>query len=329
MGSEARKRSRERLKEQREKEKRAAQRNKTLLVVGVAAAVVVLIVGVGYAVLTADRRDSGYEGALAPQVLQEDGSVVMAREGAEAPVVEVYADYQCPACRQFELLNGDTLKRTAAEGEAIVHLRPISIFAQQPEPISGNSLRAGAAARAAADAGVFVEYNDLLFENQPAEGEAGFSVDQLKEWFREAGGSEEQAADFDARVEEEAGVVDEFTQEYLPALTETANEEIGEDTLGTMVLSDLISWGADHGHDPSFLEGTYTGQIIDATGTIYTRYSGDNTFRGTPSVYINGELLSNDTAMTVRGLTQAIAEADAGEVQTEPMGDGGGAEPSQ
>ncbi|WP_304454290.1 thioredoxin domain-containing protein [Nocardiopsis sp. YSL2] len=329
MGSEARRLSRERLKEQRAKEKRAAQRNKTLLVVGGAIAVVVLIVGVGYAVLTADRRDSGFDGALAPQVLQEDGSVVMAQEGAEAPVVEVYADFQCPACRQFELLNGDTLKRSAAEGEAIVHLRPVSIFAQQPAPISTNSLRGGAAARAAADAGVFVQYNDLLFEHQPAEGQEGFSVPELQEWFLEAGGTEEEAEAFDARVEEEAGVVDQFTQDYLPALTESAIEEIGEDTLGTMVLTDLISWGADHGHDPSFLEGTYTGEIIDATGTIYTRYSGDNTFRGTPAVYINGELLSNDTAMTVRGLSQAIAEADAGEVQTEPMGDGGEAESSQ
>ncbi|KOX07226.1 thioredoxin domain-containing protein [Nocardiopsis sp. NRRL B-16309] len=329
MGSEARKRSRERLKEQRAKEKRAAQRKKTLLVVGVAAIVVVLIVGVGYAVLTADRRDSGFEGALPPQVLQEDGSVVLAEEGVEAPVVEVYADYQCPACRQFELLNGDTLKESAAEGEAIVHYRPVSIFAQQPAPISSNSLRAGAAARAAADAGVFVQYNDLLFENQPAEGQEGFTVAELQEWFREAGGTEEEAETFDARVEEEAEVVERFTQDYLPALTESAAEEIGEDTLGTMVLSDLISWGADHGHDPSFLEGTYTGEIIDATGTIYTRYSGDNMFRGTPAVYINGELLSNDTAMTVRGLTQAIAEADAGEVQTEPLGDGGEADTSQ
>ncbi|RKS09782.1 thioredoxin-like protein [Nocardiopsis sp. Huas11] len=329
MGSEARKRSRERLKEQRAKEKRAAQRNKTLLVIGVAAVVVVLIVGVGYAILTADRRDSGFEGALAPQVLQEDGSVVMAQDGAEAPVVEVYADYQCPACRQFELVNGDTLKRTAAEGEAIVHFRPVSIFAQQSAPISTNSLRGGAAARAAADAGLFVEYNDLLFENQPAEGQEGFSVAELQEWFVEAGGTGEQAEEFDARVEEEAEVVDEFVEDYLPALTESAMEEIGEDTLGTMVLADLISWGADHGHDPSFLEGTYTGGIIDATGTIYTRYSGDNMFRGTPAVYINGELLSNDTAMTVRGLDQAIADADAGEVQTEPMGDGGEADTPQ
>jgi protein-disulfide isomerase len=323
MGSEARKRSREKLREQREKEKRTAKRNRTLIVVGAAAAVVLLVVGIGYAILNSDRGE-GYDGPLAAQTLQDDGSVVMADEGASAPVVDVYADYQCPACRQFELLNGSVLKQQAAEGNAIVHYRPVSIFAQQPTPISSNSLRAGAAARAAADYGVFVEYNDTLFENQPADGREGFSVDELKGWFRETDANDEQAQEFDERVDSEAAVVTEFTEEFLPSLTADATEQIGEANIGTMVLSDLISWGADNGHDPSFLEGTYTGEIIDATGTAYTRYSGANEFRGTPSVYINGELLDNNTAMTARGLTEAIASAGDGEVDTEPMVDDGG-----
>ncbi|MBR8741521.1 thioredoxin domain-containing protein [Nocardiopsis sp. MG754419] len=325
MGSEARKRSREKLREQREKEKRAAQRKKTLLVVGIAAAVVLLVVGIGYAVLTSGQGD-GYEGPLATQTLQEGGSVVMADEGVNAPVVEVYADYQCPACRQFELLNGDLLKERAASGEAIVHYRPVSIFAQQEVPISSNSLRAGAAARAAADHDVFVEYNDLLFENQPTEGREGFSVEELKEWFRQTDADGTAADEFDERLDAEAEVVTRFTEEFLPALTADATEEIGEETLGTMVLTDLLSWGAANGHDPAFLDGTYTGEIIDATGTAYTRYSGDNMFRGTPAVYINGELLDNNAAMTTRGLSEAIASAGEGDVDTEPMGDGGEAE---
>ncbi|WP_306369133.1 thioredoxin domain-containing protein [Nocardiopsis sp. CC223A] len=325
MGSEARKRARERLKEQRAKEKKAAARRKNLIVIGVAAAVIVLIVGIGYAVLNSDRGE-GYTGPLAAQTLQEDGSVVMADDGVEAPVIEVYADYQCPACRQFELTNGDLLKERAAQGEAIVHFRPVSIFAQQQVPISGNSLRGGAAARIAADHGVFVEYNDLLFENQPTEGREGFSTDQLKEWFAGLETSPEQQERFDARLDEEAAVVTEFTEEFLPALTEDALQEIGQETLGTMVLTDLLTWGADNGHDPAFLDGTYTGELIDATGSAYTRYSGDNAFRGTPAVYLNGVLLDNNTAMTVRGLSEAIASASPGKVETQPLDNGGDAQ---
>lgn len=320
MGSEARKRSREKLREQREKEKRTAKRNRTLIVVGAAVAVVVLIVGIGFAILNASRGE-GYDGPLAAQTLQDDGSVVMADEGVSAPVVEVYADYQCPACRQFELDSGGILKRQAAEGNAIVHYRTVSIFAQEPAPASSNSLRAGAAARASADHGVFVEYNDILFEHQPNGGTDGYPVGDLKEWFRETDATEEQAAEFDERIDAEAAVVTEFTEDFLPALTADATEQIGEANIGPMVLTDLISWGADNGHDPSFLEGTYTGEIIDATGTAYTRYSGENEFRGTPSVYINGELLANITA---RGLSEAIASAGDGEVDTQPMGDDGG-----
>ena len=325
MGSEARKRARERLKEQRAKEKKAAARRKNLIVVGAAAAVIVLIVGIGYAVLNSDRGE-GYTGSLAAQTLQEDGSVVMADDGVEAPVIEVYADYQCPACRQFELTNGDLLKDRAAKGEAIVHFRPVSIFAQQRVPISSNSLRGGAAARIAADHGVFIEYNDLLFENQPTEGREGFTTDQLKEWFAGLETSPEQQQEFDAALDEEDAVVTEFTEEFLPALTEDALQEIGEETLGTMVLADLMAWGADNGHDPAFLDGTRTGGLIDATSSAYTRYSGDNAFRGTPSVYINGVLLDNNTAMTVRGLSAAIASADPGKVETQPLDNGGGAQ---
>ncbi len=291
-----------------------------------AALVVVAIVGIGYLALSADRKSAAYDGALAPRTLQEDGSVVMAQPDAQAPVVEVYADYQCPACRQFELLNGDVLKENAADGRAIVHYRPVSIFAQQQVPVSSNSLRAGAAARAAADHDRFVEYNDLLFENQPTEGKEGFTTDELKDWFADTDPTEAQQEQFDQRLDQEAAVVTRFTEEYLPALTEDAMEQIGQETLGTMVLTDLLAWGADHGHDPSFLEGTYTGQIIEATGNAYTRYSGDNAFRGTPSVYINGELLDNNSAMTARGLNEAIASAEPGEVDTEPVSDGGGAE---
>lgn len=332
MGSEARKRARERIKEQREKEKKAAKRNRTLLVVGAAAAVVLLVVGIGYVILSSDRGDD-YEGELAQQTLQSDGSVVMGDgsvvlgdDGAEAPVVEVYADYQCPACAQFENLNGDTLKEKAAQGEAIVQYHPVSIFAQQPAPTSSNSLRGAVAARTAADHDVFVEYNDVLFQNQPNQQQEGFAPSDLQEWFGDLGATEEQQGEFGERLEQEEPVITEFTEEYVPALMSAAQEEIGQENLGTMALPDLIAWGEENGHDSSFLDGTYTGEIIDATGAAYTRYSGENAFSGTPSVYINGEILDNDATMTVRGLSDAIDSAGPGQVESEPADDGGGAE---
>lgn len=325
MGSEARRQARSRLKEERERAKKRAQRTRVLVVIGAAALVVLLVVGVGYLLLNADRQSAvDFEGALPTQTLQEDGSVVLAREGAQAPVVEVYADYQCPACRQFENLNGDTLKQFAADGEAIVHYRPVSIFAQQPEPVSSNSLRAAAAARTAADHGAFVEYNDILFANQPSEGRAGYSAEELVQWGEDAG--IEDTAAFADRIEAESATVDRFTGTYLPELMERAARETGQEQPRNGTLADLMAWGEENGMDASFLEDTHTGEILEATSTAYTRYSGADTFRGTPAVYINGQLLSNDRAMTVRGLTSAITSAGAGQVDTRPLAVAGGAE---
>src|SRR5699024_4914446 len=95
-----------------------------------------------------------------------------------------------------------------------------------------------------------------------------------------------------------------------------------EENLGTMALPDLLVWGEQNGHDSSFLDGTYTGEIINATETAYTRYSGENMFRGTPAVYINGTQIDNDSAMSPRDLRDAIESAGAGEVESEPMEDG-------
>jgi protein-disulfide isomerase len=58
----------------------------------------------------------------------------VAEEGAEAPVVEVYADYQCPACRKFEEESGAVLQEMDGNGEAVVHYRPGTIIPQKWGP---------------------------------------------------------------------------------------------------------------------------------------------------------------------------------------------------
>ncbi|TDQ48522.1 DsbA family protein [Actinorugispora endophytica] len=316
MSKASRKANRERLRQERIKEQKRAKRNKLLAVIGAAVAVVALVVGGGYLVMRLQEgSSSGFEGATAPQTLQQDGSVVMAADGARAPVVEVYADYQCPACRNFEQTNSDTLKQLAADGRAIVHLRPVSIFAAQPDPISSNSLRGGAAARAAADHGRFVEYNDVLFENQPAEGSEGFSVEDLTAWGEEVGITDPAFAE---RVAAEDAVVEKFVTDYYPELAAKAQADI-PDRVQTMRLAELMEWGSDNGVDATFLDDTYVGELLDATAAVNAKYSeGDNAFAGTPSVYVNGVLMGNE-AYTVNGLVQAVEDAEAGEPDTLPV----------
>ncbi|GAA3976406.1 thioredoxin domain-containing protein [Thermobifida alba] len=317
MSKESRRANRERLRQERIREQQRAKRNRLLATIGAAVAVVALVVGGGYLIMQASNRTSAeeYQGALAPQTLQEDGSVVMARDGAEAPVVEVYADYQCSHCARFELVNGENLKELAAEGEAIVHFRPVSIFADAGAPAGANSLRAAAAARAAADHGRFVEYNDLLFDHQPGMNQDGYTVEDLVAWGEEAGITDPAFAE---RVRSESEVVEEFVTSYYPELSTKAQAELPEDQLRTMRLSELIEWGEDNGVDSSFLDGSYVRTVLDATAAVNAKYSeGANAFGGTPSIYVNGELLGNET-YSATDFREVVRSAPAGEVDTRP-----------
>ncbi|GAA4905633.1 DsbA family protein [Streptomonospora salina] len=325
MGKAAREASRERLRQEREREKKRAARTRMLGVAGAALAVVLVVVGGGY-LLFSQQQEQEQEFAdryedLPAQELQEDGSVVLAGQDVQAPVVEVYADFQCPACEQFENASGPTLQQLAAEGDAIVHYRPVSIFAQSQAPLSANSLRGAAAARAAADHGGFVQFNDLLFENQPAEGSEGFAVEELKQWGEDAGIDDPA---FAQRVEDESEVAATFTDDYMPRLRSAAQDRLSESEIQEMGVAGLIEWGGDNGVDGSFLEDTYVREVIDATGAVKDRYSaGANAFAGTPSVYVNGEKMG-DAAFSGDGVRDAVEQAGPGEVSTEALAAGTG-----
>lgn len=315
MNKATRRQQRERLRAERERARRRAQRNKRLAVIAAAILVVVLAVGGGYFYLATVGAPGEYEGETAEQTLQQDGSVVVAEEGAEGPVLEIYTDYQCPACEDFEQTNGATVQELAAEGEAIVHIRPVSIFAVQPDPAAGNSLRGAAAARAAADHGLFVEYSELLWENQPDAQEAGYQPEELAEWGAEVGITDPGFAE---RVDDESAAAEQFVG-YVDTLREAAQAGLPDEELATMTLADLMAWGAGHDVEQPDLEGSFVQEVIDATAAASERYpSGDeHAFQGTPSVYVNGELLGREI-QTTRGLRGAVEEAGPGSVDTRP-----------
>ncbi|GAA3743595.1 DsbA family protein [Salinactinospora qingdaonensis] len=328
MSKASRREARERLRQERLKEQKRANRNKMLLVLGAVGLAVILFVGLGITVINLQQgssNDEQWSGTLPQQTLQQDGSVVLAEESAQAPVVEVYADYQCPHCGRFETENGDTLKQLAADGEAIVHYRPVSIFFSQQGPTAVNSLRAGAVARAAADYGKFVEYNDKLFDHQPAEGQEGYSPDELKTWGEEVG--IEDAA-FAERVDAENEIVQRFVEDYFPQLNQQARDQLSQDELGAMTIPELMEWGADRGIDFSFLEGTYVNEVLDATWAVNERYSsGENAFSGTPAVYINGQLQTGNF-YDPQVLTSAVQSAEPGSVDTQPAAGDDSLQPS-
>ncbi len=104
---------------------------------------------------------------------------------ANAPVVDLYEDFQCPACASFEAVVGSTFTGLAQEGKIklVYHVKNFL------DDNLGNdaSTRAGNAAFCASDAGKFQEFHDQVFPNQPAREGDGFSDAQLKGFAETAG----------------------------------------------------------------------------------------------------------------------------------------------
>ncbi|WP_219472161.1 DsbA family protein [Nonomuraea rhizosphaerae] len=176
--------AREKIREQQAAD-RARDRRKRVVTYATVGVVAVAAVGAG-AWYAASKSQSEQAGAnLAPVTVAADGAVTMAQAGVTAPVVDVYEDFQCPACKQMEEVSGSTYRNLAAEGKAKVVYHPITIFTT--EPTKSNSVRAGAAARCVSDGKQWAAFHDLLFKNQPSETVEGFKIDQLVAWAKEAG----------------------------------------------------------------------------------------------------------------------------------------------
>jgi protein-disulfide isomerase len=180
--------ARERLAEERRRQERAAARRRALLITLSGLAVLALVVGITVFVTTKKeqrtQQATAYTGQLAPVSRDADGSITMAKAGVTAPLLEIFEDFQCPICKEFENASGSTIKRLAAEGKVKVVYRPFQLF--QDEPLSSNSRRAANAA-VCTPADKWISYHDTLYKFQPPEGKTGFPNKDLVGWGADLG----------------------------------------------------------------------------------------------------------------------------------------------
>jgi protein-disulfide isomerase len=117
-----------------------------------------------------------------------DGDGILVGRG---PVrVDLYIDFLCPFCRQFELSSGEALASLAADGRASLAYHPMNFLDQAST--TNYSTRATAASGCAADQGRFVEYAHELFAGQPHEGGPGLSDAELVDLAAVAGLAEKE-----------------------------------------------------------------------------------------------------------------------------------------
>lgn len=157
----------------REQLARERRRRRTLWTSVVAVAVLVVAGLIGWGMYAAQRAGD----YTAPAGATADGDGVQVGDG---PVtVDVYEDFICPACRQFEQAVGATLDRLAAEGRARIVYHPVAFLDRFSS--TDYSTRSSAASGCAAQGGKFREYARALFERQPPEGGPGLPDEELVE----------------------------------------------------------------------------------------------------------------------------------------------------
>jgi protein-disulfide isomerase len=91
--------------------------------------------------------------------------------------IDLYLDFQCPACAHYEQQAGATIDELVASGRARVVYHPVAYLNRYSS--TQYSSRSSAAAGCAADAGVLPRFAQLLYANQPPEGGDGLPDEQL------------------------------------------------------------------------------------------------------------------------------------------------------
>jgi protein-disulfide isomerase len=150
-----------------------------------------VVVGVGIAVQTSRSDVSGAARDAVPSGVVDQYAVP--RGDRSAPVtLTLYEDFQCPVCRQVEAIVGPTVARFAESGTVRVEYRPIAFLdAASTTEYSSRALNAAACVLDERGTGAFVRMHDLLFAQQPPEGTAGLSDEQLGALAARAGAKSE------------------------------------------------------------------------------------------------------------------------------------------
>ncbi|WP_245819755.1 DsbA family protein [Rhodococcoides yunnanense] len=154
------------------------KQRRTLIQVGVAVVLIVLIAGVGFFIVSKNSDDTTATPAAAPSSVTADGAIRIGNPDA-AVVVTAVEDFQCPACKQFESISGETLSELIADNTIAVDYKPIAILDRMSS--TNYSTRAANASLCVADADItqWPAWHTFMFEQQPAEGGAGLSDEEL------------------------------------------------------------------------------------------------------------------------------------------------------
>ena len=133
--------------------------------------------------------------ANVPANTMPDGGFILTANGGTTgiidpnlPTLEIFFDYHCIFCYRFEQINLDNMRTLAANHEANVVLHPVAIL-NRMTPRTHFSTRSVAAAGWIAQYAPehFLDFHEVMFNNQPQEGGGDLTNEQIGALAEQAG----------------------------------------------------------------------------------------------------------------------------------------------
>ncbi len=173
---------------------RAQQRKERIrntTIIGAVVVAVLIVLGIGF-FAQSSRDKTGQVAKDVPGNLTGRYSVTIGK--ASAPVtIKLYEDLQCPICREFEAATGTQVRDAIAAGKIKVDYHMVAFLDQASTTnYSSRALNAAMVVLDTTGPDAFLKFHTLLYDNQPAEGSAGLSDQQLIDYAVQAGADRSQ-----------------------------------------------------------------------------------------------------------------------------------------
>jgi protein-disulfide isomerase len=160
----------------------------------VSVAVVVVLVAVGALVVWMNNAAVTPDPVVTPEAAIIDAETGAIAVGDGDQTMDTYIDFMCPVCNQFEQTYGEAIQGLVEDGTITLNIHPISILDRTSQGTEYSTRAANAlycVAESAPDA--VTPFVASMYENQPAEGTAGLTDEQIIEIAVDAG-AEDAAA---------------------------------------------------------------------------------------------------------------------------------------
>lgn len=157
--------NREALAAERERQRTADKRKQRTINIVIAVVVAIAVVGIFVAV-QASRSKGPSDAALPPGVSDSGGPLVF----GDGPVtVDVYEDFQCPHCKEFESVNGAYLKKAAEDNDITLNIHPVTFLDDNLQNTSSKLASNAFACSYSSGQKQALDFHTTIYENQPEE----------------------------------------------------------------------------------------------------------------------------------------------------------------